>query len=75
MNGQNLPPTVQNCPNLFSEATRKPLSSVVTFVSCCSLSRVAYFGAGKPGGAFESGVVRMSAASALPLAPPVQNLR
>jgi len=29
----DLPPTVQNCPNLFCDATRIPVSKVVTFVS------------------------------------------
>ena len=63
---------VQNCPNLFSDATRKPLSRVVTFVSCVSLSTVAYLGAGNPGGALDRGTLVMSVSTPLLL---LQNLR
>ena len=40
-------PTVQNCPNLFSEATLKPLSRVVTCVIFCSDEADAYVTGGK----------------------------
>lgn len=42
-------PTVQNFPYLFSEATRRPLESVVTLVLPMSELAVAKIGFGRPG--------------------------
>lgn len=54
----HLLPTVQNCPNLFCEATRSPLSSVVTLVSAFSWpSTVANTGVGTPGRGAERGTL------------------
>lgn len=54
---QYLLPTVQNCPNLFWDATRSPLSSVVTLVSNFSCpSTAAKTGFGTPGKGDESGM-------------------
>lgn len=43
-----LPPTVQNCPNRFSDATCSPLFNVVICVMWCSSFNVAYTGVGRP---------------------------
>lgn len=40
---------VQNCPNLFSEATRNPLGKVVTSVTLSSSLVVAYLALFRPG--------------------------
>ena len=51
-------PTVQNCPNLFWDATRSPLSSVVTLVSNFSCpSTEAKTGLGTPGKGEERGML------------------
>lgn len=46
----HIPPTVQNWPNLFCDATLRPFSKVVILVSYCSLpSTEANTGLGMPG--------------------------
>jgi len=48
-------PTVQNCPNRFSDATCNPFFNVVICVMWCSSFSVAYTGVGRPGKGCVSG--------------------
>lgn len=52
---ENLPPIVQNWPNLGSDATRNPLSSVVTFVSLGSFDGCVYWTGGRSSNGFVNG--------------------
>lgn len=51
----DLPPTVQNWPKRFSDATFKPFGNVVTWVWLCSGKAVAYFKIGRFGIDSDSG--------------------
>ena len=62
----NLPPMVQNCPNLFCVATRRPLSSLVIRVSCPLSVTVAYFRGGSQGRGCDSEILFASGVSAVP---------
>ena len=46
-------PTVQNCPNLFSEATLMPLSRTVILESSACLLEDTYVAGGSPGSGFD----------------------
>lgn len=55
LSGLQLPPTVQNCPNRSSDATRNPLSNVVIWTSGKCVDGLAYSTSGSPGNGCDNG--------------------
>lgn len=69
------PPTVQKCPNLGSEATRKPFSSTVTLVSLRCFADVANTGWGSHGTDLLRGTLVMGTTSPPGFTSPLEHRR